>query len=281
MARPLKNGLTYFPLDVGFFDDDKIAFVNARFQEKGEMIALKLLCRIYKDTGYCYQWGEDEAILFAKRVLGDASKHTLVNDVVHELVKRDFFSKDIFDRFKILTSHGIQKRYDKICKDTKRKCMIDENLNLLRENRSLTQEKLPVNTVKCTQIKAEEQQPNKDKEDKQKKIKEHHPRLTSTQAKEKCFNFPFNSQQFNNAWSGLIKLPKWKNKPAESLQKSLDKLKNYDEQFAIELINRAIEGNYQGLVFNNTDDNYIKWKSAKKGHAMANHLQNTENDNRF
>lgn len=111
MARPIKQGLDYFPFDVDFFEDDKISFVSARFQEKGELIAIKLLCKIYKDNGYYYQWGEDEAVLFAKRVVGDASRHTLVNDVVQELIKRGFFDKSIFDRFKILTSRGIQVRY--------------------------------------------------------------------------------------------------------------------------------------------------------------------------
>ena len=111
MARPIKQGLDYFPFDVDFFDDDKIAFVSSRFQEKGELITIKLLCKIYKDNGYYYQWGEDEAVLFAKRVVGDASRHMLVNDIVQELIKRDFFDKGIFDRFKILTSRGIQNRY--------------------------------------------------------------------------------------------------------------------------------------------------------------------------
>lgn len=131
MGRPIKKGLDYFPLDVGFFDDDKIAFVSARFQEKGELIAIKLLCKIYKDNGYFYQWGEDEAILFAKRVVGDPSQHTLVNDVVHELVKRGFFNKGIFDSFKILTSKGIQERYRKICTDSKRIYEISEKICLI------------------------------------------------------------------------------------------------------------------------------------------------------
>jgi len=277
MARPLKNGLTYFPLDVDFFDDDKIAFVNARFQEKGEMIALKLLCKIYKDTGYYYQWGDDEAILFAKRVVGDASRHTLVNDVVHELVRRDFFSKDIFDRFKILTSRGIQKRYDKICKDAKRIGLIDEKLDLIRGNPPLSPGKPIVNPGKSTQKKV--------KEIKEKKIKANnpplHPQGESLPEQINILTFPFDSQEFKKAWDELVKLPKWKNKLTVSLQKSLDKLKNYDEKFAIELTNRAIEGNYQGLVFNDTDESYVRWKSKKKGHSMTNHYQNAEHDNRF
>lgn len=144
MGRPIKKGLDYFPLDVGFFDDDKIAFVSARFQEKGELIAIKLLCKIYKDNGYYYQWGNDEAILFAKRVVGDPSQHTLANDVVHELVKRGFFDKGIFNSFKILTSKGIQERYRKICSDCKRIFEIDQKIRLI----DIENKEKPVSSVK-------------------------------------------------------------------------------------------------------------------------------------
>lgn len=111
MARPLKRGLDYFPLDVDFFQSDEIAFVSARFLDKGELIAVKLLCKIYKNNGYYLKWSEDEAILFATRVVGDSSRYALVNDVVHELIKRSFFDKTIFDSFKVLTSAEIQRQY--------------------------------------------------------------------------------------------------------------------------------------------------------------------------
>lgn len=104
-----KAGLDYFSLDVDFFQDDKIQFVSARFGTKGEAITLRLLCKIYRQ-GYYTEWDEDIALLFAKGV-GDGCRHSCVNDVVHELLKRGFFDKSIFERFSILTSIGIQKRY--------------------------------------------------------------------------------------------------------------------------------------------------------------------------
>lgn len=109
MARPLKAGLDYFPLDTDFFNDDKIQFVSARFDEKGELISAKLLCRIYKN-GYYLVWNDDTALLFAKAA-GKNITPGLVNDVVQELLKRDFFNMDLYKRFSVLTSNGIQKRY--------------------------------------------------------------------------------------------------------------------------------------------------------------------------
>lgn len=108
MARTIKTGLDYYPFDVDFFTDEKIEFVSARFGSKGELITIKLLCKIYRN-GYYSTWNDDDAIMFAKRV-GDCTP-ALVNDVIAELVKRGFFEKDIFNSFKVLTSRGIQRRY--------------------------------------------------------------------------------------------------------------------------------------------------------------------------
>ena len=114
-----KTGLDYFSFDVDFFQDEKIQFVSARFGFKGEVIAIRLLCKIYRN-GYYMDWSEDIALLLAKSV-GDGCQHSCVRDVVYELLKRGFFDRSIFERFSILTSHGIQKRYFAACEKARRK----------------------------------------------------------------------------------------------------------------------------------------------------------------
>ena len=54
MARPKKSGLSYFPLDTDFFDNDsRIKILKARYRADGIMIYVYLLCEIYKtDTTY-------------------------------------------------------------------------------------------------------------------------------------------------------------------------------------------------------------------------------------
>ena len=42
---------------------------------------------------------------------------------------------------------------------------------------------------------------------------------------------------------------------------SLKKLGKYDEAFAILLMNESIENNWQGVVFDSTDEKYAKWKA--------------------
>jgi hypothetical protein len=121
-----KTGLEYFPLDVDFFEDEKIEFVAAKYGIKGENIAVKLLCRIYRN-GYYLDWGEDEALLFSKRS-GDGITPELVMDVINELVKRRFFSEKHFKKYQILTSNGIQNRYLEATRRRKEVLMCKEYL---------------------------------------------------------------------------------------------------------------------------------------------------------
>lgn len=132
-------------MDIDIFEDDKLQFVSSRFDEKGELITVKLLCKIYK-AGYFIKWDEDTALLFSKGA-GRNITPSLANDVVNELVKRDFFHKGIFERFSVLTSPGIQRRYKKICVDAKRKdWQIDKKYDVIEftpEETQLAQEEMP------------------------------------------------------------------------------------------------------------------------------------------
>lgn len=110
MARPRKQGIDYFPFDVDFFEDDKVALIEAEFGAKGVIVAIRLLCKIYKTNGYYYQWGEDECLLLSRQ-LGDGFAPSLVKEILAGLIRRSFFDKGVFDRSGILTSAGIQRRY--------------------------------------------------------------------------------------------------------------------------------------------------------------------------
>lgn len=176
MARTPKASLSYFPFNVDFFSDDKIMLVAARFGVKGEIIAVKLLCKIYSTNGYYYQWGEDESLLFAKTV-GEGITHALVNDVVNELAKRGFFNESILSRFKILTSTGIQDRYITICKQLKRTVEIkpEYNCTKLKMLRDALSPELSDKTPELLSKIQEESTQRKGKENKGKENEEEAP----------------------------------------------------------------------------------------------------------
>lgn len=77
--------------------------------------------------------------------------------------------------------------------------------------------------------------------------------------------FPYESEKFKVAWGALVLTKKWKPKLNYSLQLSLDKLKKYDEEFAIMMIEEATEKGWQGLEYENTQDKYQKYLNHKNG----------------
>lgn len=107
MARPQKNGLDYFPLDVDIDQDDKVALIEAQHGITGFAIVIKLLMKIYKNS-YFYEWTEKEQLLFSKRVNVDINQ---VNVVINDCVKWGLFEDNLLKTHKILTSKGIQRRY--------------------------------------------------------------------------------------------------------------------------------------------------------------------------
>lgn len=177
MARLPKIGLDYYPFDTSLPLDDKVKMVRARFGLKGYAVYTLLLCKIYRDKGYYCNWGEDEALLFAHEV-GDGVNIAFVNDVVHELLKRGLLDAGIFERFKILTSKGIQERYSSICKQLKRSVEIRSELDcrglemlkrhLIPENREFPPELSPEIREEMQQKKGKEK---KEKESKGEEIK--------------------------------------------------------------------------------------------------------------
>jgi len=107
MARPVKTGLDYFPIDVDMDTDDKTELIEAKYGIEGFGVLIKLLMRIYRN-GYYYEWGENEQLLFSKRVGVPINR---VNEIINDAVGWELFDKNMLKKYKILTSRGIQKRY--------------------------------------------------------------------------------------------------------------------------------------------------------------------------
>lgn len=108
MARPVKEGLDYFPLYVDIFEDEKIEAISGEFGIKGEIIVVKLLCAIYK-KGYFILWSDLMIAQMLKRLPGISKD--LLNNVVERLVLWEFFDKDLFHSAGILTSEKIQENF--------------------------------------------------------------------------------------------------------------------------------------------------------------------------
>lgn len=115
MARPLKESLDYFPLDIDFDQDDKLVVPLAKYGMEGLGIIVKLMGEVYRN-GYFYPWTEREHYVFSNRVNVDIN---LVTDIVNECIKWGFFNKQVYESHEVLTSKGFQKRYIEAAKRRK------------------------------------------------------------------------------------------------------------------------------------------------------------------
>jgi hypothetical protein len=107
MARPLKTGLDYFYIDTDFLIDKKIEPFLLNFGAKGIGVLTILLSMIYRN-GYYLQMDEDSIEMLALKSKIDEDEAT---KMINYLLKKDFFCKCLYEKYNILTSHGIQKRF--------------------------------------------------------------------------------------------------------------------------------------------------------------------------
>ena len=117
MARPRLKGLLYFPFDIDFFEDNKIRILKARYKSDGVLIYLFLLCEIYRQ-GYYIKVDDDFEYIISDELGIDQNK---VKQVLNFLLKRSLFDNTLFSLDKVLTSAGIQRRYQLGIKERMRK----------------------------------------------------------------------------------------------------------------------------------------------------------------
>lgn len=108
MARPRKDGLDYFPVDVNILSDIKTKKLIRGYGTETITILIYLLSAIYRDNGYYLQYDDDLNFIIADEF---NFEENFVEKVISKMVEVDFFNKEMFEQHKILTSAGIQKRY--------------------------------------------------------------------------------------------------------------------------------------------------------------------------
>lgn len=164
MARPTKKGLDYFPLDVDFLSDLKVRRIIKACGKEAVHILVALLANIYRDEGYYVLWDDDLAFLVADEV---GTKEGTVEELVRKAVQVKFFDKDIFDKYSVLTSKGIQNRYILATKERKK---VELEFRYLLTN-EVNRSNISING-RGNSVNQGNNQQSKVKESKEKEIKE-------------------------------------------------------------------------------------------------------------
>lgn len=138
MARPVKKGLDYFPLDVvlgGGMED-----INCEYGKLGEMVVISLWQRIYRSS-YYIEYNEKKLRLYAKEFCGqletlfggDGSCGRGIFDAIVQLAAEcGIFDRGLLEREGILTSKKIQEIYLEAKKKSKT-VAIDEKFRLVED----------------------------------------------------------------------------------------------------------------------------------------------------
>jgi len=130
MARPKRLRVDYFSFDVDFFEDEKIEPISGEFGAKGEIVAIKLLCAIYRN-GYYTSWNEQLKMTLSNRC---KVSHDLINQIILRLVKYNFFDENLFEKENIITSKAIQRRFKEATRKRKIEYEILDFWLILNEN---------------------------------------------------------------------------------------------------------------------------------------------------
>ena len=183
MARPRKDGLDYFPLDVNFLSDLKIKKIIRAYGAQAVAVVMSVLTTIYRDNGYFANYDEDLIFIIADELkLEDG----YVKDVIEKLIEVDFLSKEQKEKNNILTSIGIQERYLKVCERRVKKKLnstynlINDSSNELPKTESTPKESFCKQKPHSTGVNDDDNPQSKVKESKVNKSKEKVNKTTSS-----------------------------------------------------------------------------------------------------
>ena len=164
MARTEKQGLGYFPFDIDFFQDLRIRKLIKYQGGKAITVYALLLCNIYKQ-GYYMRWDEELPFIVSEQT---GFEEAYIREVIKCCLVIGLFSKELYESYKILTSKGIQERYQKINELCRRNGNILEFNIISSEEKPISSEEKPVYSEEkpISSAKSAQSKVNKNKKEK-------------------------------------------------------------------------------------------------------------------
>lgn len=108
MARTPKTGLDYFSHDVNMASDRKIKLLKAKNGLVGYAVYIRLLEEAYRESGYYLECSDDFDLLFASDNNLDINVYI---NIINDCINYKLFDRDLYDKYKILTSKRMQKNF--------------------------------------------------------------------------------------------------------------------------------------------------------------------------
>lgn len=269
MARPKRDGLLYFSLDTDFFyADRRIRALKSRFGSDGIVLYIYLLTEIYRE-GYYTRWNTD-SIESAMDELGFTEG--LIEQIMTFLVSRSLLMKVsiLAGSDTIITSPGIQKRYQEAAKSLRRDVVVNREIWLLNEDEtasfikfdsnpdksSINPDKSSKNESNYSENPLKENKINKSKDkNKEKKTAEKPPPPTANQMiSERSFSPEVDASV--REWV-KYKIEKRQGYKPTGLRNFLSQVENNVQKYGAEAVARLIHycmsNNWQGVIWDRID----------------------------
>lgn len=266
MARPLKQGLDYFPLDVGFLQDMKVRRIIKSCGASAISVLIWLLGSCYRDEGYYIWWTEDLPFIVADEI---GVTEGCVQEVVKRALQVGFFDAGMKEKHGILTSAGIQKRFLEVT--SRRKAAF------LRRDFALISVNVDNNSINvCNNsinVYGNEQSKVKKRKGKESKEKEGEKNVLSSQDEiiQSYFSSNPELEKSIKRWMDMRKKRKASVSPT-ALKKNLTQLKklsNGNIEDAVLIIEQSIENQWLGFW-------PLKKHKRKKSEGSYGHIASLE-----
>ena len=143
MGRNVKQGFSYFSLDVDIFSDIKIRKLIKNHSGRALSVYICVLAFIYRN-GYYVLNDEDFGFIVSEQT-GD--KVDFIEAVLDYCVKVGLFSAEMFEQG-VYTSKGVQERYLAMCKASRRNIVFSEYTLISSEEIGINSEEIAINSEK-------------------------------------------------------------------------------------------------------------------------------------
>lgn len=276
MGRKFKEGLDYFELDCQM--DDKIKLIQAEFGLKGFAVVIKLFQRIYGGFGYYCEWNDDSILLFMSENGLTSEKKKMITEITNACTRRGLFSEELYQKYKILTSHGIQERY--INAVSRRESVKMEKAYLLvdvvKNNISVDRNKINVNRNAENADRNEQSREEKSREEKEKILEKKAAGQTHGVTAMKLIDEQHFSPEVTNALKDWVMYKKEKGQVYRTvgfrtlLAKTEEMIAEYGDDAVKATVVLSIANGYTGIAW----DKIGKVSSRKKAPAAGNRFNN-------
>lgn len=271
MARPLKQGLDYFPLDVGFLQDMKVRRIIKSCGASAISVLIWLLGSCYRDEGYYIWWTEDLPFIVADEI---GVTEGCVQEVVKRALQVGFFDASMKEKHGILTSAGIQKRFLEVT-SRRKAAFLRRDFALISvnvDNNSINVCNNSINVYSNEQSKVKKR---KGKESKEKESKEKEEEKNVLSSQDEIIQSYFSSnpelEESLRRWLDMREERK-ASVPPTALKKNLTQLKklsNGNIEDAILIVEQSIENQWLGFW-------PLKKHKRKKSEGSYGHIASLE-----